>query len=333
LEEDLKGKSNGNGAVSALAIKRGVIGNGGSDFLHYARVYRDDQSEREKYWEAKKVGVLISKVESFAQSKSLAFTDPDAPFIRGFERFMRRKLDNSTNTVGKNLQILNRIIKSAVPDGLLPAGANPFLNHRIKSERTTRQKLSFIEIQSLERLDLSDRPTLELARNLFLFSFYCAGVRFGDMCRLTWSNVDGTHLKYRMAKTSMPKSVPLVPQALEILSLYQSIKGRSDEFVFPLLSRYPKSVDPMETQKRISSLNANVNRSLRQIGTLIDLSFMLSFHISRHSFADFARRKGMDLYSISKALGHSDLKTTQTYLAGFDQEAVDGALSALFAEG
>ena len=88
----------------------------------------------------------------------------------------------------------------------------------------------------------------------------------------------------------------------------------------------------MEIQQRISSLNANVNRNLKQIGTLIDLSFPLSFHISRHSFADFARRKGMDLYSISKALGHSDLKTTQTYLAGFDQESVDGALSALFSE-
>jgi len=309
-----------------------VIGNGGSDFLHYAKAYRDDQDEREKYWEAKKVGVLISKVENFAQSKSLAFTDLDTQFIRGFERFMRRKLNNSTNTVGKNLQILNRIIKRAVGDGIVPAATNPFLSYQIKSEKTTRQKLSFIEIQSLERLDLSDRPSLALARNLFMFSFYCAGVRFGDMCRLTWSNVDGTHLKYRMAKTRLPKSVPLFSQALKILSLYQTEKGGSDEFMFPLLSRYPKSTDQMEIQRRISSLNANVNRSLKQIGTLIDLSFPLSFHISRHSFADFARRKGMDLYSISKALGHSDLKTTQTYLAGFDQDSVDGALSALFSE-
>ncbi|RME52937.1 MAG: site-specific integrase, partial [Caldilineae bacterium] len=56
----------------------------------------------------------------------------------------------------------------------------------------------------------------------------------------------------------------------------------------------------------------------------------LSFHVSRHSFADMARTKGMDLYSISKALGHANVRVTERYLKGFDAGALDEAMEALF---
>ncbi len=63
---------------------------------------------------------------------------------------------------------------------------------------------------------------------------------------------------------------------------------------------------------------------------MADLQINLSFHVARHSFADFARRQGMDLYSISKALGHANLKVTETYLESFDHETVDKAMDDLF---
>ncbi len=52
--------------------------------------------------------------------------------------------------------------------------------------------------------------------------------------------------------------------------------------------------------------------------------------MSRHSFADYARKRGMSIYDISKALGHKNLQVTERYLKEFDEESVDKAMGALF---
>jgi len=58
----------------------------------------------------------------------------------------------------------------------------------------------------------------------------------------------------------------------------------------------------------------------------------LTFHQSRHSWADYARREGWDVYKISKALGHTDLKATEHYLKNLDTEFIDDAMEGLFPE-
>ena len=52
----------------------------------------------------------------------------------------------------------------------------------------------------------------------------------------------------------------------------------------------------------------------------------LSFHIAHHSFADITRKEAIDIHSLSKLLGHSSIKTTQTYLAAFDKESQDSIM-------
>jgi site-specific recombinase XerD len=83
-------------------------------------------------------------------------------------------------------------------------------------------------------------------------------------------------------------------------------------------------------RRRISSKNALVNKHLKTLAEMIETDIALSFHVSRHSFADYARASGVDLYAISKALGHSNLKVTETYLKSFDHDAVDAAMDGLF---
>ncbi len=80
----------------------------------------------------------------------------------------------------------------------------------------------------------------------------------------------------------------------------------------------------------ISSVNVAVNRRLKDLAALIETNVHLSFHVSWHSFADFACTSGVDLYPISKVLGHSNLKITETYLSSLDHSADDGALAQLF---
>jgi len=73
-----------------------------------------------------------------------------------------------------------------------------------------------------------------------------------------------------------------------------------------------------------------VNRHLKTIATKAGIQASVSFHVSRHSFANYALKKGMDLYAISKALGHSDLKVTEEYIKTFDEELLDQSMNQLF---
>ncbi|HLR36858.1 MAG TPA: tyrosine-type recombinase/integrase, partial [Chitinophagaceae bacterium] len=66
------------------------------------------------------------------------------------------------------------------------------------------------------------------------------------------------------------------------------------------------------------------------IAELAEIEENVTTHIARHSFANFARKKGMSLYSISKALAHSNLKTTEQYLNSFDEEMLDTEMENLF---
>ena len=83
-------------------------------------------------------------------------------------------------------------------------------------------------------------------------------------------------------------------------------------------------VNQVEVRRRINSRNVVVNGELKRLAELARLQPEgLTFHVARHSFADYARRQSGDLYAVSKTLGHTSLKVTQQYLRSFDRDAVD----------
>ena len=171
-------------------------------------------------------------------------------------------------------------------------------------------------------------------RSYFLFSFYCAGIRFGDLASLRPENIvengEGPRLEYRMSKTGGRKSIKLLPEARAILDHYQA-DAEVQSFLFPMLEGYDLST-PRKLYNAIASQNALVNKNLKKVASRAGISCNPSFHIARHSFADIARQKGWDVYLISKALGHSSIKVTESYLKGFDAEALDVEMDKLFSE-
>ena len=142
-------------------------------------------------------------------------------------------------------------------------------------------------------------------------------------------------LSYRMSKTGKRATLRLVPQAERIARAYMTTaKGkpkRADDFLFPMLQRYDLST-PRKRVNAISARNAIHNQNLKKIAAKARVAGNLSFHVSRHSFADLARKRGWGIYEISKALAHSGLAVTERYLAGFDDELVDSKMSTLFEE-
>lgn len=319
-------RATGNKRVSALAVKQEVQGKGATAVLPFIDAYAESQHTKGNYWEWKKVKVLSGKLRNFHKSTDLAFADIDQDFLDRFDQYMRVELKNQKNTRAKNLQILHRVLKAAIREGLVKTGEDPFYYFKIGSAKTTKERLSLDEIDALEALVLSKGSPLELTRDAFLFSFYCAGIRFGDVCRLEWRNVAKGMLRYQMAKTGTSKDIEIPKEGQDILSRYKVRGAKPTDFVFPFLEPGFDYSDPIFVRKRINSKNVIANSNLKRLAVLIKTGKNLSFHVSRHSYADFARRAGVDLYTISKSLGHSSLKITERYMDDFDASAVNDAM-------
>jgi site-specific recombinase XerD len=255
--------------------------------------------------------------------------DIDARICSDFQMFLK-DLGLNNNTIRRRLRTF-----SAFMDYLRIKGhvkTNPL--HEIKKVAeapTTRIRLSVDQINAIKSLSLAEGTAMWHARNYFLFSFYNGGIRFGDLCRLRWRDLNDDRLIYRMSKTGEEVSFKQEKAPMAILNLYRSHPADSEEYIFPLLKGKVVN-DPFHERQLISSLNVITNNNLKRIAKLAGISGPISFHVSRHSFADYARTQGIDLHTLSKLLRHSKLSTTERYLAKFDQRKADEAMTRLFGE-
>ena len=111
--------------------------------------------------------------------------------------------------------------------------------------------------------------------------------------------------------------------ASTIVDAYAPKAEEREGYLFPLL-RAGDERNGVHLRKRISSRNSQANTALKRIAKRAEIDAAgLSFHVARHSFADYARRRSGNLYAVSKSLGHGNLATTETYLKSFDRDAVD----------
>jgi len=301
------------------------------DFYAYYAIFRDELKANAYYDDLRVSRVIEKKLKDFTKKDRLPFAEITVDFLEAFKRYLFNVVGNSPNTVHKEFSKFKRLITRAVKEGIITV--NPFIHFQpIKKAKTEKARLSYAQIQAIEALKLKNDTTLCLARDAFLFSFYCAGIRFGDVAMLKWENVVDGRLKYSMRKTAGFKSILLLPQALEILSHYQkkALKFNREGFIFPLLNTKYTYEDEYATKQKINSKNTATNKNLKKIALLAGIEENVSFHVARHSFADFARNKGMNIFDISKALGHSDLATTQIYLKSFDENSLDDSMNKLF---
>lgn len=306
---------------------------------------------------AKHYKTFCNKLQAFLELESrqdLAFSDLSPAFLTAFESFLRKeeneKLKKEERRLHPNyirtlLVKFRALVNKAISQELMPADKYPFRSHPIPKEVATgREALDESEIAAICALEYTEGSWLWHTKNAFLFSFYCAGIRAGDLLQLRWNNIkdEGSRLEYVMGKNHKQRNYPLMPQAKQLLALYYSEASKPSDYIFPLLNSsadYAKGTDidtmPVGLKKellnQVYSKNALLNRNLKKIAEDAGIDKPLSFHISRHTFASIARQKAVPSKVVQEALAHSSLTTTERYLHSFSTEEVDNALQRVFA--
>lgn len=277
------------------------------DFYKHFQDRIDYTKAKHSFGHYKRLKTVLAKLQEYR--KEVSVKDINNDFLKGFEMFLLKR-GNCSNTIYENFVRVKTVVKELVKSGQMEYHKNPFNNFKVEKKRVERIRLTIDQITLLENVKII-KPQSQKARDMYMFSFYCAGVRFGDMCRLRKSNFIDGRLVYTMHKTDKQRSVKLMPQALKIMKRYDYSFGIKTDF------------------NSISSNNAYLNKLLKEIAKGLKLP-AISFHTSRHSFTDYAIKNGIDIHSIKDLLGHATVAMTEVYAKSFYEERTDEAMDKLF---
>lgn len=232
-------------------------------------------------------------------------TKIDHAFITDYEFFLRSVRNCSNNTAVKYIKNFNKIIKICLANDWLDR--NPFNNYKSKIKEVEREFLSESELQSILNKKFKTER-LSLVRDIFLFSCF-TGLAYIDVKNLTKSHIsigiDGEKWIYtHRQKTESASKIPILPITQMIIDKYENHpQSNNREVLLPILS------------------NQKMNAYLKEIAAVCEIEKELTFHIARHTFATTVTlTNGVPIESVSKMLGHKNIKTTQHYAKILDKK-------------
>lgn len=315
--------------VTASAIKVKLANPDSKSFIEFANKVAYALKQNNHFGNYKKYKTLIYKLEEFRNKSDILFAEITPGFLASFEAHLV-KLGNAVNTINGNLRTIRAIYYKAIQNGIVEQNRNPFAIYKIKSGNTSKDRLTLEEIIKIEELEFTPGTLISHVKNVFLFSFYNAGIRISDLLMLTWGNIQNGRLVYTMYKTNRTHSLLLKEKPLAIMDQYRTDDTKKEDYIFPFFKNNIDYSNPLFLHNQIGSKTALINKYLKQIATMAEIDKNITTHTARHSFADIARKKEKNLYNLSKALGHSSIKVTEAYLASFDEAAVDETLNNVF---
>lgn len=173
---------------------------------------------------------------------------------------------------------------------------------------------------------------------MFLFAFHAGGMRIVDVMTLQWANVDFNKMEIKKALVKTVKNqkqrhvIPMTEPVARILRKWQKM-GRTKKFVFDLLPSDDFDItDASALYRARNSVDRKVNQALKVVGFAIGLPFSLTFHAARHSFAINAlndEKHPLDMYQVSRLLGHSSTEVTEKVYAEFVSYTLQDKMKAL----
>ena len=219
------------------------------------------------------------------------------------------------NTVSFYMRILRAVYNRAVEKGLTPQ-RHPFRHVYTGIDKTVKRAVSIKVMRAIKTIDLSLQPSLDFARDMFLFSFYTRGMSFIDMAYLRKKDLCNGFLTYRRRKTGQILTIRW-EKCMDQLVTKHAIS--STDYLLPIIKHTG------DERKQYINVMHQVNNSLKRISKILKLSRPLTMYVARHSWASAAKSKNIPLAVISEGMGHDSETTTQIYLASLETSVVDKA--------
>jgi len=272
----------------------------------------------------------LRSLENYTNKQlDIPFSHIDIDFLRGYEKWLKQR-DYKETSLSLFFRTLRSVYNKAIEAKQVKKTSYPFDNFKVSKFciKTEKRAIQKDDVKLIMRLDVSNEGEyLQLAKDLFVFSYLCSGINFTDMANLQSANIVNGRLLYKRQKTGKKINIPICHEANAIIQKYAN-EDLPRGYIFPILHL---SIHKTETQKynRKKKVLLKVNKALKIIAEKVGIKTNLTSYVSRHSYATVLKRSGVNIALISETLGHSDLKTTQIYLDSFENSQIDEAMKNL----
>lgn len=218
--------------------------------------------------------------------------------IDDFEHFLRMRKGCANNAAVRYVRCVKNVMQYALAHKWI--SHDPFIGKKYQRTHTERQHLNEAELKAVMELDLKDLPRLEVVRDTFVFCCF-TGLAFCDIKSLKRSDITtdaegNTWIRKAREKTGEMSIIPMLAAPRKIAEKYAGHPTvLQKDVVLPVIT------------------NQKMNAYLKEIADLARIEKHLTTHLARHTFASLSLSNHVPIESISKMLGHADIRTTQIY--------------------
>ena len=293
---EVEGRTLSYDAIKGL-VRNNIDSGSFIDFMERDSQSRSDISLRTK----SRARVMMNKLRKFNVTQFSDLTYENV--VRINNELLKTEM---VSTADKFHATVMTYIRRAISLGLMPMDKDPYL--RFKRQRPKEAKRRFLSKEELEKIEGKKLPLnrLDFVRDMFVFSCY-TGLSYSDLQELKPENIVKTgqkqFIKIFRQKTDEAASIYLLSKPLALLKKYE---GRREGYCFPSIS------------------NQKLNAYLKEIAALSGVDKELTAHMARHTFATTVMlANGVSLEVTQKALGHSNIRTTQIYAKMLDDRVAE----------
>lgn len=272
-------------------------------------------------------GCATRSLIKFIKKEHLDFENVNIPFLNDYEKWMLSE-NNSTTTIGIYLRNLRAVFRDAEKKGYVKQGIYPFGKDKyvIPSGRNIKKALTLHEVGLIAKYMIKEGTSECRYRDYWLFSYLCNGINVKDITQLKYSNISkaGDIISFVRAKTQRetkgnvrPITIAVTKEIGRIIDIWGNKSGNHDTYIFPILE---KGLTPEQQYYRIQRVTKLINKYMGGIAEKLELKNKVTSYTARHSFATVLKRSGASIEYISESLGHSNIATTENYLADFEIE-------------
>jgi len=316
--------------VSSKTMMKKVKPNSGTSFFKQADIYLATLKEAGKYNRYTADKPRIRHFRDFMDGSDITFPDITESLLKQFRHYLHTKLEISERTILNHFVVIRSVFSQAIQEGAIETKYYPFGKGKISIKFPESNKVG-LSVEDVKRLEAVHLPNSNYhhARNLWLISFYFAGMRVSDLLRLKWSDFKKDRLYYTMGKNLKPGSLKVPKKALAILEQYKMDKQGKDDLIFPELKTLADLSNKFIVQRRIAFTASRIDKFLReQVAPQAEITHKLTMHIARHTFGNISGDK-IPVQMLQKLYRHSDIKTTIGYQSNFINKDADDALDAV----
>ncbi len=260
----------------------------------------------------KKYTYTYNKIEAYLQhtfkKNDIPLKDLNHAFVTGLEFYLKTTDSLDNNTAMKYIKNLHKVIRIALRNEWI--SRDPFANFKCTLHETNRTFLTQSELDAIITKDFTITRIAQV-RDIFVFSCF-TGLAYADIEKLTPNDITigidgGRWITIFRQKTDTRSSIPLLPEALQIVEKYKDDPvAVSNGKLLPVIS------------------NQKMNSYLKEIADICGITKTLTYHMSRHTFATTVTlSNGVPMETVSRMLGHSSIKTTQIYSKVVDSKVSD----------